>query len=382
LGAVRERKVMATVVGVPKEIKDMEGRVSMQPDGVAELVHHGYEVMVQAGAGDGAGFSDEEDGEASARLVDGPDEVFEAADLIVKVKEPVPEEYDRFKEGQQLFTYLHLAADKGLTEFLMERKINSIAYETVETPDGLLPLLTPMSEVAGRMAVQAAAHHLESPQGGAGLLLGGVPGTPAAKVTIIGGGVVGTEAAKIALGMRALVSVLDISAKRLAYLSDIFEGRADLVIPNRARTAAYVRQADVVIGAVLVHGAKAPKLVSREMVASMRPGSVVADVAIDQGGCIETARPTTHSDPTYVEEGVVHYCVANIPGAVARTSTLALTSATLPYLIRIADKGIEGAAAEDEDLAKGLSTLRGDLVSEPVAEAHDLPWTSPEKVLG
>ena len=243
--------------------------------------------------------------EAGARLVDGPDEVFEAADLIVKVKEPVPEEYDRFREGQQLFTYLHLAADKGLTEYLMERKINSIAYETVETPDGLLPLLTPMSEVAGRMSVQAAAHHLESPQGGAGLLLGGVPGTPAAKVTIIGGGVVGTEAAKIALGMRALVSVLDISPKRLAYLSDIFEGRADLVIPNRARTAAYVRQADVVIGAVLVHGAKAPKLVSREMVASMRPGSVVADVAIDQGGCIETARPTTHSDPTYVEEGVV-----------------------------------------------------------------------------
>jgi alanine dehydrogenase len=381
LGVVRERKVMPTVIGVPKEIKDMEGRVSMQPEGVAELVHHGHEVMVQAGAGVGAGFSDEEYEEAEARVVDGPDEVFEAADLIVKVKEPVPEEYNRFREGQQLFTYLHLAADKGLTEFLMERKINSIAYETVETPDGLLPLLTPMSEVAGRMAVQAAAHHLESPQGGAGLLLGGVPGTPAAKVTIIGGGVVGTEAAKIALGMRALVSVLDISPKRLAYLSDIFEGRADLVIPNRARTAAYVKQADVVIGAVLVHGAKAPKLVTREMVASMRPGSVVADVAIDQGGCIETARPTTHSDPTYIEEGVVHYCVANIPGAVARTSTLALTSATLPYLIRIADKGIEGAAVEDEALAKGLSTLRGDLVSEPVAEAHDLSYTDAQKLL-
>jgi alanine dehydrogenase len=381
LGAARERNVMATVIGVPKEIKDMEGRVSMQPDGVAELVHHGNEVLVQSGAGDGAGFSDEEYDEAGARVVDGPDEVFEAADLIVKVKEPVPEEYDRFREGQQLFTYLHLAADKGLTEFLMERRINSIAYETVETPDGLLPLLTPMSEVAGRMSVQAAAHHLESPQGGAGLLLGGVPGTPAAKVTIIGGGVVGTEAAKIALGMRALVSVLDISPKRLAYLSDIFEGRADLVVPNRARTAAYVRQADVVIGAVLVHGAKAPKLVTREMVASMRPGSVVADVAIDQGGCIETARPTTHSDPTYVEEGVVHYCVANIPGAVARTSTLALTSATLPYLIRIADKGIEGAATEDESLAKGLSTLRGDLVSEPVAEAHDLSYTDASKLL-
>jgi alanine dehydrogenase len=378
MGATRERKAMATVVGIPKEIKDMEGRVSMQPDGVAELVHSGHEVLVQAGAGKGAGFSDEEYEEAGGRVVDGPDEVFETADLIVKVKEPVPEEYDRFREGQQLFTYLHLAADKGLTEFLMDRKINSIAYETVEASDGSLPLLTPMSEVAGRMSVQAAAHHLESPQGGAGLLLGGVPGTPAAKVTIIGGGVVGTEAAKIALGMRALVSVLDISPKRLAYLSDIFEGRADLVIPNRARTAAYVRQADVVIGAVLVHGAKAPKLVTREMVASMRPGS---DVAIDQGGCIETARPTTHSDPTYVEEGVVHYCVANIPGAVARTSTLALTSATLPYLIRIADKGIEGAAAEDEALAKGLSTLGGDLVSEPVAEAHDLPYTDAQKLL-
>src|ERR687889_1002149 len=254
--ASRERNAMATVVGVPKEIKDMEGRVSMQPDGVAELVHHGHEVLVQAGAGGGAGFSDEEYREGGGRVVDGPAEVFEATDLIVKVKEPVPEEYDRFREGQQLFTYLHLAADRGLTEFLIERKINSIAYETVETPDGSLPLLTPMSEVAGRMAVQAAAHHLESPQGGAGLLLGGVPGTPAAKVTIIGGGGVGTEAAKIAVGMRSIVRVMDINPTRIAYLSDIFEGRADLVIPNRARTAAYVKQADVVIGAVLVHGAK------------------------------------------------------------------------------------------------------------------------------
>jgi alanine dehydrogenase len=372
---------MARVVGVPREIKDQEGRVSMQPDGVAELVHDGHEVIVESGAGLGAGFEDEEYEAAGARLVDGPDEVFEVAGLIVKVKEPVPEEYDRFREGQELFTYLHLAADKGLTEFLMERRINAVAYETVELPDGSLPLLTPMSEVAGRMATQAAAHCLESPQGGAGLLLGGVPGTPAAKVTIIGGGVVGTEAAKIALGMRAIVRVLDIDPKRLAYLSDIFEGRADLVIPNRARTASYVAESDVVIGAVLVHGAKAPKLVSREMVASMKDGSVVVDVAIDQGGCIETARPTTHSDPTYVEEGVVHYCVANIPGAVARTSTLALTSVTLPYLIKIADKGIESAATEDPALAKGLSTLEGNLVSEPVAEAHDLGYTDPQKLL-
>jgi alanine dehydrogenase len=372
---------MAGIVGVPKEIKDQEGRVSMQPDGVVELVHHGHEVIVQAGAGLGSGFADEEYEKAGARVVESAEEVFAASDLIVKVKEPIPEEYDRFREGQELFTYLHLAADKELTEFLMERKINSIAYETVELPDGSLPLLAPMSEVAGRMSVQAAAHCLESPQGGAGLLLGGVPGTPAAKVTIIGGGVVGTEAAKIAVGMRAMVNVLDVNPKRLAYLSDIFGGRIDLVIPNRARTASYVAESDVVIGAVLVAGAKAPKLVSREMVASMREGSVVVDVAIDQGGCVETARPTTHSDPTYVEEGVIHYCVANIPGAVARTSTLALTSVTLPYLVKIANAGVEGAAAADPNLARGLSTLDGNLVSEPVAEAHDLSYTDPEKLL-
>ncbi len=372
---------MSRIIGIPKEIKDLEGRVSMQPDGVVELVHQGHAVVVESGAGLGSGFADEEYSEAGARISDGPDEVFASSDLIVKVKEPVPEEYDRFREGQELFTYLHLAADKELTEFLVERKINAIAYETVQLPDGSLPLLAPMSEVAGRMSVQAAAHCLESPQGGAGLLLGGVPGTPAANVTLIGGGVVGTEAAKIAVGMRAMVNVLDVNPKRLAYLSDIFGGRIDLVIPNRARTAAYVEESDVVIGAVLVAGAKAPKLVSREMIASMRDGSVIVDVAIDQGGCIETARPTTHSEPTYVEEGVIHYCVANIPGAVARTSTLALTSVTLPYLIHIADEGMEGAAIADPVLAKGLSTLDGNLVSEPVAEAHDLSYTDPEKLL-
>ena len=353
----------------------------MQPDGVAELVHHGHEVVVQAGAGEGAGFSDEEYAEAGGRIVHGPDEVFSAADLIVKVKEPVPEEYDRFREGQELFTYLHLAADKPLTEFLMEPKINSVAYETVQLPDGSLPLLTPMSQVAGRMSIQAAAHCLESPQGGAGLLLGGVPGTPQAKVTIIGGGVVGTEAAKIAAGMRADVKVLDLNPVRLAYLGDMFGGRIDPVVPNRARTAAYVKDSDVVVGAVLVAGAKAPKLVSREMIASMRPGSVVVDVAIDQGGCFETSRPTTHSEPTYVEEGVIHYCVANIPGAVARTSTLALTSVTLPYLVKIADRGVEEATTADPVLAGGLSTVDGNLVSEPVAEAHDLPYVDPEKLL-
>jgi alanine dehydrogenase len=354
----KEKQIMtARVVGVPAEIKDNENRVAVQPDGVAELVHAGHQVIVQAGAGAGSRFTDAEFAAAGATLVPTADAVFAAADLIVKVKEPIAAEYHRFRPGQELFTYLHLAADRPLTEFLLDRRIDSIAYETVQTVDRRLPLLTPMSEVAGRMAVQAAAHHLESPAGGAGLLLGGVPGTPAATVTIIGGGISGTEAAKIALGMRAIVRVIDTNPGRLAYLSDIFGGRLDLVVP------------------------KAPKLVSREMIASMRPGSVVVDIAIDQGGCFETSRPTTHSDPTYLEEGVVHYCVANIPGAVARTSTLALTSATLPYLLRVAAHGVAGAAAADPALAKGLSTLGGHLVSQPVADAHGLPFADQAELL-
>lgn len=376
---------MPTTVGLPREIKDSEQRVALQPDGVIELSHHGHRVVVERGAGTGAGFEDEEYAAAGAEVVQSAEEVFEAAELIVKVKEPVPEEYDRFREGQKLFTYLHLAADRGLTEFLLQRKIDSVAYETVQLADGSLPLLTPMSEVAGRMATQAAAHCMESPQGGAGLLMGGVPGTPAAKVTILGGGVVGTEAAKIALGMRAIVRVLDINPRRLAYLSDIFEGRVDLVVPNRRRTATYVAESDVIIGAVLVAGAKAPKLVTREMIGAMRTGSVAVDVAIDQGGCFETSRPTTHTEPTYVEEGVLHYCVANIPGAVARTATLALTSVTLPYLLRIADTlesgGIEAAAREDATLAKGVTTLGGRLFSEPVARTFELEHMALEEVL-
>src|SRR3954464_6038985 len=371
----------ALVVGVPSEIKDNEKRVALTPDGVVELVHHGHQVVVQAGAGVGSRFADDEYAAAGAKVVPTADDVFKAADPIVKVKEPVPEEYHRFRPGQQLFTYLHLAADRRLTEFLLERRIDAIAYETVQTFDHKLPLLTPMSEVAGRMAVQAAAHHLESPSGGAGILLGGVPGTPAAQVLIIGGGVAGTEAAKIALGMRAIVRVLDTNPSRLAYLSDIFGGRLDLVTPNRARTAAYVAEADVVIGAVLVPGAKAPKLVSREMIAAMQPGSVVVDIAIHQGGCFETSRPPTHSHPPYVEEGVTHYCVANIPGAVARTSTLALTSATLPYLVRVAEHGVTGVAKTDAALSLGLSTLEGKLLNQPVAEAHDLPFTDPAELL-
>jgi alanine dehydrogenase len=371
----------ALVVGVPKEIKDNENRVAMQPDGAAELVHAGHRVLVQAGAGEGSRFADAEFAAAGASIVPSADDVFAGADLIVKVKEPIPAEYHRFRPGQQLFTYLHLAADRQLTDFLLERRIDSIAYETVQTADRKLPLLTPMSEVAGRLAVQAAAHHLESPAGGAGILLGGVPGTPAAKVTIIGGGVSGTEAAKIAVGMRAIVRVFDTSPARLAYLSDIFGGRLDLVTPNRARMAAYIADSDVLIGAVLVPGAKAPKLVSRAMIASMRPGSVAVDIAIDQGGCFETSRATTHSDPTYIEEGVVHYCVANIPGAVARTSTLALTSATLPYLLRVAAQGVVGAAQSDPALFNGLSTLSGQLVNGPVAQAHGLAFADPAALL-
>lgn len=371
----------AAVVGLPKEIKDNERRVAMQPDGVAELVHHGHSVVVEPGAGLGAGFADEEYAAFGAQVAGSADEVFEAADLIVKVKEPQPEEYGMFREGQGLFTYLHLAANRQLTEFLLSKGVNAVAYETVELADGSLPLLIPMSEVAGRMAIQAAAHNLESPHGGSGLLLGGVPGTPAAKVAIIGGGIVGTEAAKIALGMRAVVKVLDINPARLRYLDDIFGERVDLLISSRARIAAAVRESDVVIGAVLVTGAKAPKLVNWEMVASMRPGSVIVDVAIDQGGCFETSHPTSHSHPTYIEEDVVHYCVTNIPGAVARTSTLALTSATLPYLVKLADLGIERAVTADPALAKGITTLHGHLTSEPVAQAHGLPYTSLKQLL-
>ena len=320
------------VVGVPKEIKDKEGRVSVQPDGVAELAYHGQEVIVQAGAGSGSGFPDDEYVAAGARIVGTADEVFAAADLIVKVKEPIPEEYDRFRPGQQLFTYLHLAADRRLTEFLLDGRIDSIAYETVQTPDGRLPLLTPMSEVAGRMAVQAAAHHLESSSGGAGLLLGGVPGTPAAKVTIIGGGVAGTESAKMALGLRAIVRVLDTNAARLSYLSDVFGGRLDLVIPNRARTAAYVAESDVVIGAVLVAGAKAPKLVTRDMIKSdaarkcrgrhcHRPGRLLRDQPADHAlrtdlrrrgcrallRCQHPRRRRAHFDPR------AHQCHVAVP---------------------------------------------------------------------
>ena len=373
---------MTVVVGVPTEIKDNENRVALQPDGAAELVHHGHRVLVQAGAGEGSRFSDEEFAAAGATVVPDADAVFAEADLIIKVKEPVPAEYHRLREGQQLFTYLHLAADRRLTAFLLEQKVDSIAYETVQTPDRRLPLLTPMSEVAGRMAVQAAAHHLESPRGGAGVLLGGVPGTPAAKVTIIGGGVSGTEAAKIAVGMRAIVRVFDTNPARLAYLSDVFEGRLDLVVPNRARLASYIADSDVLIGAVLVPGAKAPKLVSREMIASMRPGSVAVDIAIDQGGCFETSRATTHSDPTYVEEGVIHYCVANIPGAVARTSTLALTSATLPYVMAVAEGGVREAARASQPLAAGLTTVGGALTNEAVATAHGLTYTPAATALG
>jgi alanine dehydrogenase len=374
---------MATkkIIGIPTEIKDQERRVSLQPEGVHEILTHGHEIVVQSGAGLGSGFTDEEYASQGARIVQHAEDVFAEANLILKIKEPIPAEFNRFRSGQELFTYLHLAPDPELTRFLLEKEITSIAYESVELEDGTLPLLAPMSQVAGRMAVQVGARYLESPNGGPGLLLGGIPGTPASQVTIVGGGMVGTEAAKIAMGMRAKVCVLDLNPKRLGYLSDIFGERIELVIPNQARLATYIRNSDLVIGAVLVHGARAPKIVSREMIAAMKPGSVVVDVAIDQGGCFETSRPTTHSKPTYVEEGVTHYCVTNMPGALPRTSTLALTSATLPYLVKIADLGVAQAVKVDSALSKGLTTIQGKLVSQPVAEAHGLPYTPIESIL-
>ncbi|MBM4397994.1 MAG: alanine dehydrogenase [Deltaproteobacteria bacterium] len=369
------------VVGVPREIKVQEYRVAVTPIGVREFVRTGHSVIVEKGAGVGAGFSDEAYLEAGAHLA-AVEEVFAKADMIVKVKEPLKSEWPRFKQDQILYTYLHLAADKFLTEKLMETGIRAIAYETVETAKGH-PLLAPMSEVAGRLALQAGADALCKHHGGSGVLLGGVTGVPPAKVVVIGGGTVGVNAAKIAVGMRARVIILDKDADRLAYLDDVFGGRAETILSNEAAVEDALKDADLVVGAVLLPGgAKAPHLVKRSMLKSMRPGSVVVDVAIDQGGCFETSRPTTHDEPTYVVDGIVHYCVANMPGAVARTSTLALTGATLPYGIQIANKGFEGAVRECKALALGVNLYRGKLTCKSVATAHDLPYTPIESLVG
>jgi alanine dehydrogenase len=362
------------LVGVPREIKDNENRVSLTPAGVVELAHHGHQVVVERGAGAGSFFTDDEYAVAGAELVTTHEEVFARAALILKVKEPVPSEYALLRDGQLLFTYLHLAADERLTRALMAQGVTAIAYETVEVAR-TLPLLMPMSEVAGRMAVQVGAHYLEKTYGGRGLLLGGVPGVRPSHVVIIGGGIVGTNAAQMALGAGAMVTILEKSADRMRYLSEILHGNLATVMSNRHSVGEAVAEADLLIGAVLIPGAKAPKLVSEAMIRTMRPGAVVVDVAIDQGGCIETARPTSHSDPIYEIDGVIHYCVTNMPGAVPRTSTYALSNVTLPYALTLADQGFLDAVRHDAGLAKGVNVYAGQITYGAVAEAFGLPYT-------
>jgi alanine dehydrogenase len=369
------------LIGVPSEIKDNEARVGLIPSSVHEIVHHGHKALVQSGAGLGAGLADEDYVVARAQMVDGPDRIFAEADMVVKVKEPLAQERKRLRPGQVLFTYLHLAPDPEQTRDLIDSKAICIAYETVTSPSGTLPLLTPMSEVAGRLAPQVGAHALEKAQGGRGILLGGVPGVPAASVVILGGGVSGTHAATIAVGMGAQVTVVDRSADALKRLSSQFGNSISTVFSTRAAIADLVRDADLVIGAVLIPGAAAPKLVTRDMIRTMKKGAVVVDVAIDQGGCFETSRATTHSDPTYVVDGIVHYCVANMPGAVVRTSTFALNNATLPFVLALADHGWREALKRDPHLLQGLNVCAGKITCEPVAKAQDLPYTPAQTML-
>jgi len=369
------------IIGVPREIKNNENRVALTPAGVQILTENGHQVLVQKDAGVGSGFTNEEYANHGAQIVETAKEAW-ASDLVIKVKEPVPEEYGFLREGLILFTYLHLAADQRLTEELVKNKVISIGYETIQLPDGSLPLLQPMSEVAGRMAVQIGAHLLEKSQGGKGVLLGGVPGVQAGRVTIIGAGIVGTNAAKIALGMGAHVTVIDINPNRLRYLEEIFQGRLQTLMSNKYNIARAVKETDLLIGAVLIPGAKAPRLVTEEMVKEMEPGSVIVDVAVDQGGSIETIdRVTTHSDPVYIKHGVLHYAVANIPGAVARTSTLALTNVTLPYALTIANKGPIQAAKDNPALAKGINTMDGKVTYPAVAQAFGYSLSKVEDVL-
>ena len=370
------------LVGVPKEIKDNEFRVGMTPAAIAELVHHGHTAIVEKGAGVGSGLQDAEYARAGAELVDKPAEIFARSDMVVKVKEPLVDERKRLRPGQILFTYLHLAPDLAQTQDLIASQAVCIAYETVTDSHGHLPLLTPMSEVAGRLAPQVGAHALEKAQGGRGVLLGGVPGVAAADVVILGGGVSGTHAATIAVGMGANVTVVDRSHEALRRLSAQFGSALKTVYSTRASIAELVSEADLVIGAVLLPGAAAPKLITRPMLKTMRPGSVIVDIAIDQGGCCETSKPTTHSNPTYVVDDVVHYCVANMPGAVARTSTFALNHATLPFTLALADKGWRAALKDDPNLRAGLNVCEGKLTCAPVAEAHGLKAVSPQSVLG
>ncbi|GIU82357.1 MAG: alanine dehydrogenase [Acidobacteria bacterium] len=368
-------------IGLPKEIKDNEYRVGLTPAGVRALTDAGHQVYVEKGAGEGSGFSDEQYIRAGGKILDRADDVWAEGEMIVKVKEPIEPEYERMREGQVLFTYLHLAPEIELTKQLMQRKVTGVAYETIMDKHGNLPLLKPMSEVAGRMAVQVGATYLEKMNGGRGILLGGVPGVPPANVVIIGGGVVGTEAAKIAVGMGARVTVIDKNLERLRQLDDMFLSRVQTLASSRYQIHEAISNADLIIGAVLIVGAAAPKLVTREMLKDVPKGAVVVDVAVDQGGCFETTRPTTHSNPTFYEEGVLHYCVANMPGAVPRTSTFALTNATLPYALDLANKGFERAIAEDESLRQGVNTYAGKCTYKAVADSQGIEYTPLETLL-
>ena len=356
-------------IGVPKEIKNHEYRVGLTPAGVRELKAHGHEIWVEKGAGLGIGIADDQYVKAGAKMIGGPAEIFAKAEMIVKVKEPQPKECKMLREGQVLFTYLHLAPDPEQAKALVRSKCVAIAYETVTDARGGLPLLAPMSEVAGRMSIQAGAHALEKAQGGLGVLLGGVPGVVPAEVVVLGGGVVGYNAARVAIGMGAKVTVIDRSVPRLKYLDELFENRLLTLYSTTDAVEQAVSRADLVIGAVLVPGAAAPRLVTRAMLKKMRPGAVIVDVAIDQGGCFETSRPTTHQEPTYVVDGIVHYCVANMPGGVARTSTFALTNATLPYVLALADKGYRKALLDDVQFRDGLNVHHGAVTHKAVAEA-------------
>ncbi|KEF39586.1 L-alanine dehydrogenase [Schinkia azotoformans MEV2011] len=361
-------------IGIPAEIKNNENRVAMTPSGAVHLVKSGHEVYVQSGAGMGSGFPDEQYSEAGAQIVDSADEAW-SMEMVMKVKEPIKEEYHYLREGLILFTYLHLAPEPELTKELIKNKVVAIAYETVELPNRTLPLLTPMSEVAGRMAAQIGAQFLEKPKGGKGILLGGVPGVKRGKVTIIGGGVVGTNAAKIAVGLGADVTIIDVSPERLRQLDDIFGTQIKTLMSNPYNIAEAVKESDLVIGAVLIHGARAPQLIAEDMVKSMSKGSVIVDVAVDQGGIVETIdRITTHSNPTFEKHGIVHYAVANMPGAVPRTSTIALTNVTVPYALQIANKGYQQACLENEPLLRGVNTLNGFVTYKAVADAHGLEY--------
>ncbi|SNX53650.1 alanine dehydrogenase [Thermoanaerobacterium sp. RBIITD] len=369
-------------IGVPKEIKPDESRVAITPAGVHAFVSNGHDVFIEKNAGVGSGISDEEYLSAGAKILDTAKEVFDISDMIIKVKEPQPSEYDYFKKGQVLFTYLHLAPDRELTDALLKKEIIGIAYETVQKDDGSLPLLIPMSEVAGRMSVTIGAYLLENINEGLGVVLSGVPGVEPAEVVIVGGGTVGTNAAKAAVGIGAHVTILDVNASRLAYLDDIFSGRVTTLMSNPYNIAQYAKKADLLIGAVLIPGAKTPKLVTEDMVKNMKKGAVIVDVAIDQGGSVETIdRITTHENPYFVKYGVVHYSVANIPGAVPRTSTFALTNVTIPYALQIANKGYKKALLENKELLRGLNVYYGKVTYKAVADAHGIEYFDPSEVL-